>query len=323
MRQGPCISRIIVVNDGSTDETTSLLAELQSKDPRIQYINLPHNVGQLPALSIGFRYVDTEFFAFAAADDYLLPGWAEACSNALQSAPGAGLCLSRTFMVNEASGNITKSAIPWTLRGKTLKPDDFLQSLLRYGNWFSSNTVLYRRKTFDESIFEFPSAGAFYDGLTISMLGLKNGVTDVDAPLGVFLVRQSSISGATAAPKIGVQLLNELSAILLRVDRPPIRSRKLVSRMIRRNTYIYIIGAVAEVTSQYAQFAINHLPNIISTALRISLGLGLVLYKISIFISLRPFDLLQAGRRASVSATLNERHDLSEYRKALNNSLSS
>lgn len=317
IRQGHTVSKIIVVNDGSTDETAGLLATLQSNEPRLLCINLPHNVGQLNAASIGLRYVETEFFAFAAADDFLLPGWAETSLHALQSAPNVSLCISRTFVINEASGNITKVVTPRALRGKVLIPKAFHESLVRYGTWFSSNTVLYRRKAFDESLLQLSAAGAFSDGLSISVLGLRDGVTILDEPLGVFLVRKTSISGATSTPHIGIGHLNALAAILLRSNHASIFSRRLVSRMIRRNTYIYLIGAFAELTLQYARFSIEHLPRFASTVLRSFLWLGLPIFKIAAFLSLRPFDLLLVGERTSVPATLEEQIYISDYQKAL------
>ena len=62
IRQGSIISRIIVVNDGSTDNTVDVLAKIKINEPRLMVKNLTKNVGWLKAVHIGLRYVETDFF---------------------------------------------------------------------------------------------------------------------------------------------------------------------------------------------------------------------------------------------------------------------
>ena len=47
---------IIMVDDGSTDNTYSLLSELNSKDKKIRVIKLRQNFGQTPAISAGIEF---------------------------------------------------------------------------------------------------------------------------------------------------------------------------------------------------------------------------------------------------------------------------
>src|SRR5262249_58053669 len=47
---------LVVVDDGSTDETFDLLAGLQAKDARVRVIRFRRNFGQTAALAAGFQY---------------------------------------------------------------------------------------------------------------------------------------------------------------------------------------------------------------------------------------------------------------------------
>lgn len=48
---------VLYVDDGSTDRSPELLAELAAADPRVRVIRLGRNQGQSPALAAGFRRV--------------------------------------------------------------------------------------------------------------------------------------------------------------------------------------------------------------------------------------------------------------------------
>lgn len=68
--------QIVVVNDGSTDRTASILSELQKKDDRIQIIKQT-NAGVSCARNVGLQAAVGEWIAFVDADDYLEPSYVE------------------------------------------------------------------------------------------------------------------------------------------------------------------------------------------------------------------------------------------------------
>ena len=323
IRQGESVSRIIVVNDGSTDDTADVLAKIQLNEPRLMVKNLAENVGWMKAAHIGLSYVDTEFFSFAAADDFLMPDWAERSLNALRSAPNIGMCLSRTYTARETSAALSKTVLPKRLRGAVLTPTGFRRSVIQYGSWMESNTMLIRRSAYDEQFVEFASTGAFADGLTMYVLGLKAGVVVVDKPLGVFFEREASVSGASVSPRVGVTLLQELSNTLNVSPCMELIDRRLAFRILQRNTYTYLMGSASYLTSEFSQLAERTLPPIASKALRLMLRLLFKLYRISAFVCLRPFDFMVARRIYSQVATQKETLAFYEYQKLLNESLPS
>ena len=72
LRQDYPALRIIVVNDGSTDQSSSLLRTLAAEDPRILLIEKA-NGGIVEALNTGLQHVDAEFVARHDADDLADP----------------------------------------------------------------------------------------------------------------------------------------------------------------------------------------------------------------------------------------------------------
>jgi glycosyltransferase involved in cell wall biosynthesis len=64
---------ILVVDDHSTDATPSLLQQLTRRDPRVQFIRLPHNQGVQAARAAGLLQARAPWIAFLDADDHALP----------------------------------------------------------------------------------------------------------------------------------------------------------------------------------------------------------------------------------------------------------
>lgn len=68
---------LIVVGDGCTDDTASVMAEF--KDPRIRFVNLPENVGeQWGPANRGFEMAGGELIAYLNHDDLWFPDHLEA-----------------------------------------------------------------------------------------------------------------------------------------------------------------------------------------------------------------------------------------------------
>ena len=59
---------VIVVDDGSTDETFELLAQLQAADPRLVVIRFRRNFGQTAAFAAGFAYGAGKFMVTSDGD---------------------------------------------------------------------------------------------------------------------------------------------------------------------------------------------------------------------------------------------------------------
>lgn len=59
---------ILLINDGSKDNTLKMLEELHSKDKRLQYINLARNYGKEIAMAAGLDYVKGDVVVILDAD---------------------------------------------------------------------------------------------------------------------------------------------------------------------------------------------------------------------------------------------------------------
>ena len=55
LRDMACTYELIFINDGSTDDTLSLLRDLGADDPHVTYLSFSRNFGKEAAMYAGFR----------------------------------------------------------------------------------------------------------------------------------------------------------------------------------------------------------------------------------------------------------------------------
>jgi glycosyltransferase involved in cell wall biosynthesis len=64
---------LIIIDDGSTDDTLAVARRYAEQDPRIEVISLPENQGLGMALNAGLARTNTPFFVILDSDDWLAP----------------------------------------------------------------------------------------------------------------------------------------------------------------------------------------------------------------------------------------------------------
>ncbi|MCB1018428.1 MAG: glycosyltransferase [Acidobacteria bacterium] len=131
---------VIVVDDGSTDDTRSYLDSLA--EPRLRILAGPHR-GASAATNTGIRAARGELIAHLDSDDVWLPDMLATEVAALDQDPGAGLVYARARLTD-----LALNPLPVT-HGLPLRfPDDAYKSML-YEDCTCHNTVVARREVFD------------------------------------------------------------------------------------------------------------------------------------------------------------------------------
>ncbi|MDQ5844102.1 MAG: glycosyltransferase [Acidobacteriota bacterium] len=132
--QGHSDLEIIVIDDGSTDNTVEVLEQLRGSDLRsIKQAN----AGPAAARNLGIAEARGEWIAFLDADDYWLPGKLSAQFDALQQQDGADFCYTDALL-RFPDGHETIS-------GARNSGGDLFSDLL-WGNQLATGTVLVRRR---------------------------------------------------------------------------------------------------------------------------------------------------------------------------------
>lgn len=102
---------LIVVDDGSTDETPQIIARVQ--DPRVRVIRQA-NAGLSAARNTGLRESSAPLVTFLDADDYFLPDKLEVLLRFLEEHPDTGLVAGKARYIDHLSNTLPSPAMPST-----------------------------------------------------------------------------------------------------------------------------------------------------------------------------------------------------------------
>ena len=148
--------RLLVLDDGSTDETVSIVSDLESADTRLRLISLNH-AGLTKTLNYGLALCRGEFIARQDADDISLPNRFATQLPYLRSMK-YGACCTRAFD--------SKLSRPVPRRFWLIPPR---QLLLPYMNFHIHGTLMIRKDIlnriggYDETFIYAQDYKLFYD----------------------------------------------------------------------------------------------------------------------------------------------------------------
>jgi hypothetical protein len=136
---------VIVVDDGSTDDTLDVAQALAREHPGIVRVFSQANAGPGPARERGRLAARGEFIQYLDSDDVLLPGKFAAQVNALRANPRCGAAYGMT-RYRYADGSIAQGA--W--KGSGVVRDAMFPSFL-LERWWDTPNPLYRREVCDRA----------------------------------------------------------------------------------------------------------------------------------------------------------------------------
>ena len=190
LKQSSLPRRIVILDDGSTDNTSEILAKYRDF-PAITVLRHEKNLGIHAAIGTLLNHVDTEFFAFAAADDMLAAGWCQTTAALLEKYQDARMVVSNSFILEGQRAFVTDAVA--ALKGKPegiYEPSQFADLIKRRGTLPPTNTILYRSNIIEELIRPILSRkdlGSLIDVILILAIATKYPVAYSIHPAGLFI----------------------------------------------------------------------------------------------------------------------------------------
>lgn len=193
-------TEVIIIDDGSTDQSLPKLRQFASRESRVLLLENPKNRGTNYSVRMARERASGKYVYFAAMDDRVLPGLFETSISLLEKFPTAGFCtsLTRTMSTDGSDLGIFPTP-PITAPDGYISPDMAKNIILDYDSWFRCNTAIYRRQTLEAEGGFDPQLGPFADGFLCMMMSLRDGCCFIPHPMGSIRVsddNQSILVGA-------------------------------------------------------------------------------------------------------------------------------
>ncbi|WP_241609581.1 glycosyltransferase family 2 protein [Rosenbergiella australiborealis] len=177
---------LIVVDDGSSDDTLSLVKEISKSDTRVKYTS-DINRGVASARNIGLSLVETKYISFVDSDDRLHPDFLISLLNRAEETGSEIVTCNYLYVKN----NSTK--IVDVYRGE--RPESYIKSLLGSDLWGVLWNKLFLTSFIRKNGLNFIDGINVWEDLlfSISCYSHAKKIAHVDEGLYIYISRENSL----------------------------------------------------------------------------------------------------------------------------------
>jgi glycosyltransferase involved in cell wall biosynthesis len=243
-RQTRPADQIVVLDDGSTDDSRDIIGRFASENPRIEVHANGRNLGLQVSIAKALALVRCDYMVWTAADDLILPSFLERNMAVLDRFPQAALSFSEVvsftddperadrFAVNPAVSRIFDlSDLP-----AYLSPARLRQRMRRAYLPIASNTAVISVRLLRE-FGGFPAALRWFsDSFASTALAIRHGACVIAEPLA--LIRSSPASYSQSMRDAASQIV-VLDAVLDLLRRPELGDVRAFMRDCPSNFAVY------------------------------------------------------------------------------------
>lgn len=172
---------LILINDGSTDRSLTIMEKYVQRDNRVYVINLEQNVGVGEARNKGLEIATGEYIAFVDSDDFIKPDmFAKLYSKGIEEKADLVLCDTDTY----SSNGKNKSVWYKPIYGKATLQDIFHNT--------QPSARIVAKQLVDRINFRFlPDMG---EGIYFELMIAAEHITTIPEKLYVYRARTGSLS---------------------------------------------------------------------------------------------------------------------------------
>jgi glycosyltransferase involved in cell wall biosynthesis len=180
LAQGAVLRELIVIDDGSTDESARVMRDLAASDPRIRF-RTQANQGAHATINAGLRDCTGEFAAILNSDDIYEPGRLDALALRLDAEPEADIAASGiTFMDGRGKAIVNE----WYTEVLAFRAGRDLGASLVNGNFLMTTSNFLFRRSLTGRIGEFAALRYTHDlDFVLRALALGHRVSLVNEEL--------------------------------------------------------------------------------------------------------------------------------------------
>jgi len=187
---------IVLVDDGSTDDSREILARYAARNPSVRVLLNDRNRGLFYSTRRALEASTAEYIYSASANDYILPGFFARAVDLINQHRDVFLCFGCVVYKDQATGAETRLEVKnWAASGFR-SAGDFLHDYLDGGELWASlgPSCIFRRQALLDAGGFLEDLDAFCDTFVSSLLGLQRGVCYLHEPCTVYFTGGEAFS---------------------------------------------------------------------------------------------------------------------------------
>jgi glycosyltransferase involved in cell wall biosynthesis len=210
---------IIVIDDGSTDNSLEILTSLQKSITTLKVHSLKKNFGAIHAINHGARIAEGEILLIRSADDILDKNAIRHATEAFEKFPDTKITFGEVLFFHEDINNGTKETLALSNEVRFLSPDDLMEAWKPDFNLPDPACFVRKTAFFEQGCLQ-EEAKWYSTWLCFTSIALRYGLTFIPAILNSFWVNASSYGTANLRnPKIQRDVLRFLVNQVMNSDR--------------------------------------------------------------------------------------------------------
>jgi len=183
---------IIVIDDASTDNSVEVAENFARRHPIVRVHRNPQNQGVVFGANLGLQIARGEYVLFAAADDYVLPGFMEKSVALLRQHPEAALCCTIGDWHEVATGLNWHVGVGMGQAPCYLAPARMAELERRGRFYIASHSAIMRKAPLVEAGGFIPELRWHCDWFAIAVVSFRHGICFVPEPLARFFIYPTS-----------------------------------------------------------------------------------------------------------------------------------
>jgi glycosyltransferase involved in cell wall biosynthesis len=218
--QARAADEIIVIDDGSTDDSVAVIERIAATAPAIRLLRNPGNVGVIPTLQRGLEAARGKYVYFAASDDWIFPGFFALALRRLEVDPDMGLFCGEAMLIDGASNRpfAVRPAVRPRLRAGRIEAAAVQQLLRSTDNWILTGSAIFRRDCVTWAGGFDARLGSFADGFVARKVALKYGFLFEPEIVASWVVFPDSVSRQTALDLQRTKYILDVVSTLIAAD---------------------------------------------------------------------------------------------------------
>lgn len=191
---------IIIIDDGSTDDSREVIARYAASNPSIRFIPNEKNMGVIPTLALGLSSARGTYVYFGAADDYVLPGFFSTGLAALSSNSQAAMFCGEMALIDGRTGNPIGARPPVRPRFRAgyISGGEFACLLKDNDNFILTGAALIKRDAANWAGGFIEALSTFSDAYLVRKIALTYGFYYAPRACLTWCIFPDSVSRTTA-----------------------------------------------------------------------------------------------------------------------------